>query len=72
MAADTRLRRTDVPKDLQSALAKTPKAKTTFAGLPPSHQKAYVDWIDEAKRPETRERRVTETVARLLRTEKSE
>lgn len=32
----------------------------------PSHQREHLEWILEAKRPETRERRVTQTVAWLL------
>ena len=36
-----------------------------FAGLSYSHKNAYVTWIEEAKKPETRARRVAETVARL-------
>jgi|SRR3990172_2129536 len=67
---DTRPRTVAVPKDLKAALAKTPKAKAAFDGLAPSHQKAYVDSIEESKRPGTREKRVKETVARLVRGEK--
>ncbi|MGH2483319.1 MAG: YdeI/OmpD-associated family protein, partial [Candidatus Limnocylindria bacterium] len=31
-----------------------------------SHQKAYADWVAEAKRPETRTRRARASVERLL------
>jgi len=54
----------------KAALAQSPKAKPSFDWLAPSHRKAYVDWIEEAKRPETQDKRVTETVARLARGEK--
>lgn len=70
VAFDTRPRIVAVPKDLKGALAKSPKARAAFERFPPSHRKAYVDWIEEAKRPVTRERRVQETVVRLLRGEK--
>ena len=70
VALDMRPRNATVPRDLKIALAKSSKAKAAFDGLAPSHRKAYVDWIEEAKRPETRERRVGETVARLVRGEK--
>jgi len=70
VALDTRPRNATVPKELKIALAKSSKAKAAFDGLAPSHRKAYVDWIEEVKRPETRERRVGETVARLVRGEK--
>jgi hypothetical protein len=70
VAPDERPRIVAVPRDLKVALAKAPKARAAFEGFAPSHRKAYVDWIEEAKRPETRERRVKETVARLLRGER--
>ncbi len=68
--ADTTPRTVAPPKDLKAALAKSAKAKATFAGLAPSHRKAYVDWITEAKRAETREKRLKEAVARLEKGEK--
>jgi uncharacterized protein YdeI (YjbR/CyaY-like superfamily) len=47
-----------VPDYLKAALKKNAKAKKTFENLTPSHQREYVEWITEAKRDETRERRV--------------
>jgi uncharacterized protein YdeI (YjbR/CyaY-like superfamily) len=47
-----------VPDDLMKALKKNKKARTTFDALPPSHKREYVEWIAEAKRDETRKRRV--------------
>ena len=46
------------PADLLAALAKNRKAKATFDAFPPSHRREYVEWIVEAKRPETRARRL--------------
>lgn len=40
-------------------------AWAAFERLPPSHRRAYVAWIDAAKREETRERRVHEAIAML-------
>lgn len=37
-----------------------------FLSLPPSHRQEYVKWIEEAKKPETRKRRIEQTVVRLL------
>lgn len=54
-----------VPADLRAALAKSAKARATFAALPPSHKRAYVEWLNEAKRPETRSRRLAMTLAWL-------
>ena len=70
VSLDTRPRTVAVPKDLNPAVKKSAKAKAVFDGLAPSHRKAYVDWIEEAKRPETREKRVAETVGRLVKGEK--
>jgi uncharacterized protein YdeI (YjbR/CyaY-like superfamily) len=51
-----------VPADLAAALAKNAKAKKTFAAFPPGHRREYVEWVTEAKREETRARRVAQTV----------
>ncbi len=68
--ADTNPRTVAVPKDLKAALANDAKARSYLDGLAPSHRKAYVDWIEEAKRPETRAKQVGETVARLKKSQK--
>jgi Bacteriocin-protection, YdeI or OmpD-Associated/Domain of unknown function (DUF1905) len=54
-----------VPDDLAAALAVDTSAAAAFEGLSYSHQREYVEWIDEAKRAETRARRVSGTVERL-------
>jgi uncharacterized protein YdeI (YjbR/CyaY-like superfamily) len=54
-----------VPHDLQIALHDDPVAGEVFVALPFSHQREYVDWILEARRPETRARRIEQTVERL-------
>jgi uncharacterized protein YdeI (YjbR/CyaY-like superfamily) len=53
-----------VPDDLAAALKmkKNAKARTTFEGFSPSHRREYVEWIAEAKRDETRARRVAQTL----------
>ena len=53
------------PHDLADALGKDAKARATFDGLPPSHRRDYVHWIVEAKRDETRRRRVAQAIERL-------
>lgn len=52
-----------VPKSLAVALAKNKKAKTAFEAFPPGQRREYCEWIDEAKREETRAARVTQAVA---------
>jgi len=41
-----------------------------FRTIAPSYRRAYVGWVDAAKRPETKERRLREAVARLSTGEK--
>jgi len=58
--------RLEVPQDLLDALDRDKKAKEFFDKLPPSHKKQYSWWIISAKRPETRARRIGETIKRLI------
>jgi len=51
-----------VPDDLTAALKKNKKAQAAFDAFSYSHQKEYVEWITEAKRPETRATRVATTI----------
>jgi uncharacterized protein YdeI (YjbR/CyaY-like superfamily) len=50
------------PADLRAALSRAPKARSAWEVLSPGHRREYVQWITEAKRPETRLRRVATTV----------
>lgn len=54
------------PAELRRAFAKSPAAAAAYAALAPSHKKAFAEWIREAKRPETKARRVEKTVEKLL------
>ena len=54
-----------VPKDLKQALSINKTADKFSSALAHSHQKEYVDWITEAKREETRERRLRKTLCLL-------
>jgi hypothetical protein len=65
MELDTEPRRVAVPRDLAAALAAEPDAKKTFASMSFTHRREYVEWVEEAKRPETRARRIAATVARV-------
>jgi uncharacterized protein YdeI (YjbR/CyaY-like superfamily) len=55
-----------VPPDLASALRRHRKAAAFFAALAPSYRRRYVAWILAAKKDETRDRRVAETIRVLL------
>jgi hypothetical protein len=50
------------PPDLNRALKDDPRANAFWGALPYSNKKLYVDWILEAKQPDARAKRVTETV----------
>ena len=52
----------DAPADMVAALKKNRRAKAAFDGFPPSAQREYIDWIVEAKREDTRARRLAQAV----------
>jgi len=52
-----------VPHDLQIALHDDPEASRAFEALPFSHQRQYIDRILEARRAETRARRIEKSLA---------
>jgi hypothetical protein len=59
---DTEPRTVEVPPALAEALDADPEAKAAFDGMAFTHRKEYARWIDEAKREETRARRVTQAL----------
>ena len=65
LEADTEERTVDVPDELRVALDADHEARSAFESLSYSHRKEYADWIVEAKREETRRRRVAKTLERL-------
>jgi len=62
---DTAPREVEVPEALANALAEDSGASAAFERLTYTHRKEYARWIDEAKRDETRQRRVTQALERL-------
>jgi uncharacterized protein YdeI (YjbR/CyaY-like superfamily) len=48
--------------ELATALDRAPKAKAAFDNFAPSHRREYLDWIAEAKRDETRQKRIATTI----------
>lgn len=59
-----------VPAELKRAFKENPEAKAIFEKLSYTHKREYVTWINEAKKDETRTRRVIQTVERLKQTRK--
>ena len=62
---DTEPREITVPDDLANALAADSSARETFERLSYTHRKEYVEWIAEAKRDETRRRRIEKAILLL-------
>ncbi|HSY43204.1 MAG TPA: YdeI/OmpD-associated family protein [Candidatus Acidoferrum sp.] len=56
-----------VPGYLLAALKKNKKALATFEAFSLSHKREYVQWVTEAKREETRARRLKKMIAMLAR-----
>jgi uncharacterized protein YdeI (YjbR/CyaY-like superfamily) len=63
--------RLEVPDDLEARLAASPKAAEFWAGLNKSTRYAIVYQLEDAKKPETRTRRLEKVMAMLERGEKS-
>ena len=51
-----------VPEDLAAALRRNVKARATFEGFAPGYRRDHVEWIGEAKRGDTRQRRIAQAV----------
>jgi uncharacterized protein YdeI (YjbR/CyaY-like superfamily) len=62
---DDEPREVEVPQDLAKALRAARAARRYFESLSYSHRREYVGHVVEAKRPETRARRIERTVATL-------
>lgn len=53
----------EIPKDLLSAFRKHAGSKKNFEVFPPGVRKQILQWIEQAKTPPTREKRITETAS---------
>jgi hypothetical protein len=62
---DTAPREVEVPEALAAALADDAAARATFDALSFTHRKEYARWVAEAKRAETRDRRVAKALEEL-------
>ena len=65
MELDTEPRTVQPPEDLRAALDAEPGALASFEELSFTHRREYAEWVEGAKRPETRAKRVAETVRRV-------
>jgi len=55
----------NLPAYIAKALKANPKAWSFFQELAPTYRRHFVGWIHTAKRPETREKRIRESIATL-------
>jgi hypothetical protein len=62
---DTAPRTVEPPAELAAALKRNPAARTGWKALAFTHQREWATAIQDAKRPETRERRVAQAIAAL-------
>ena len=55
-------REVELPVELRAALEADPALRASFEALAYTHRKEFARWVGEAKRPETRERRLSQAV----------
>lgn len=60
----------ELPPELAALFEVNPEAKGVYDRLSYTHRKEYVQWINEAKRPETRQNRLLKTIEMLLNKKK--
>lgn len=66
---DTEPRVVAIPEDVSAAFKGAPEAGAFFEKLAHSHKKEYIDWIEDAKREQTRQGRIDKMID-LLKAEK--
>ena len=62
---DSEPRQIEIPKDLMKEFKKDKDAKAFFDKLSYTHRREYVNWINEAKKEETRQNRIVKTIEML-------
>lgn len=63
--------RLEVPPDLATAFDQRPGSAEAFAAFPPSTRRGILEWIGNARRPETRAARIAETAEKAARGERA-
>ena len=66
LASDDAPRVVEVPEDLAAALDAAPGARAAFDAASFTHRREWVEMVEEAKRPATRDRRVRGVVEQVL------
>jgi len=60
----------EIPNDFQQALKKDKTANLYFEKLSASHKRAYLEYVNEGKKPETRVTHIEKTIAMLVKQSK--
>lgn len=63
---DTTPRTVETPPDLKEALGKHPKAAARYEALAFTYRKEFAKWITDAKKMETRERRLRKAIQMIV------
>jgi uncharacterized protein YdeI (YjbR/CyaY-like superfamily) len=61
----------ELPNDLRAALAASPEAERNFDAFTDAAKRTILRWLIDAKRPETRAKRIDETVRLAARNERA-
>ena len=56
-----------IPDDLAAAFGRNPEAFENFEQMAPGYRRNYIRWIESAKRPETRLKRIREVADRAAK-----
>jgi uncharacterized protein YdeI (YjbR/CyaY-like superfamily) len=67
MKRDSEAPQLDIPADLLHALSGDEAAQAAFEKLAYSHKKEYVEWIESAKKAETRQRRIHSAIGMITK-----
>ncbi|WP_338021427.1 YdeI/OmpD-associated family protein [Aquimarina longa] len=51
-----------IPENLQNAFDQNPKAYENYKNFAPGYQKSYLYWLNQAKREETKNKRIIEII----------
>jgi uncharacterized protein YdeI (YjbR/CyaY-like superfamily) len=60
-----------VPDDLADAMDASPPARSNWDAFPPSARRVMLGWMVQARRPETRAKRIADIAARAARNERA-
>lgn len=63
---DQEERTVEIAEDIALVFNENPQAKVLFNNMSYTHKKEYIRWIEEAKKPETRENRKAKMITMIM------